>query len=157
MSKRSTLSTFFEPLAWLGAFGLSLSAFAFMTPGLAFAIISCCVLSVALTLVATREGSLQDNRLLPWAGAVLLANIAWVAVLLLPVGGQGVGVIERVIVVVSTGVILMPVLAFIEMMVSMTFVMMISKAQGKSNLGGELQVVALLDRKFGGLLGSINR
>ncbi len=157
MSKRSLSSSILEPLAWLCAFGLSLGALAFAAPGLAFAIVTCCVLSVALTLSATREGSLQDSKFLPWAGAVLLANIAWIAVLLLPVGGQDAGVIERVIVVVSAGVILMPILAFVEMMVSMTFVMMISKAKGKTDLGSELQVVALLDRKFGGLLGSINR
>jgi hypothetical protein len=95
--------------------------------------------------------------LLPWAGAVLLANIAWITVLLLPVGGQDAGVIERLIVVLSAGIILMPILAFVEMMVSTTFVMMISKAQGKTDLGSELQIVALLDRKFGGLLGTINR
>ena len=157
MTKKSISSSVFEPLAWLGAFGLSLGALAFMTPNLAFALISCCVLSVTLTLIATQNGRLQDSKLLPWAGAVLLANIAWVAVLLLPVGGHDTGVVERIIVVVSAGLILMPILAFVEMMVSMTFVMMISKAQGKSGLGGELQVVALLDRKFGGLLGSINR
>lgn len=157
MSKRSISSTIFEPLAWLVAFVLSLSALVFMAPGLAFAIVSCCVLSVALTLLATQDGSLQDSKLLPWAGAVLLANIAWIAVLLLPVGGQDAGIVERVIVVVSAGIILMPILAFVEMVVSMAFVMIISKAQGKSGLGGELQVVALLDRKFGGLLGSINR
>ena len=157
MFKRSTPSRIFEPLAWLGAFGLSLGVFAFVGPELAFAIVSVCVLSAALTLLATREVSLQDSVVLPWAGAVLLANIAWIAVLLLPVGGQDVGVIERVIVVVSAGIILMPILAFIEMMVSVALVMMISKAQGKSELGSELQVVALLDRKFNGLLGAINR
>jgi hypothetical protein len=157
MSKRSATSKILEPLAWLGAFGLSLGGLVFAAPGLAFAIISCCVLSIALTLLATRKGSLQDSKLLPWAGAVLLANIAWITVLLLPVGGQDAGVIERLIVVLSAGIILMPILAFVEMMVSTTFVMMISKAQGKTDLGSELQIVALLDRKFGGLLGTINR
>lgn len=157
MSKRTKFSTTFEPLAWLGTFAVSLFALAYIAPGLSVTIVLCGALSIALTLIATSNSNLQDNKSLPWIGAILSAFIVWVAVLLLPTSGQEAGVIERVIVVVSAAVILMPALLLVEMVTSVAFITMISKAQGKTNLGGELQVASLVDRKFGGLLGSINR
>ena len=157
MSKTITQPRTLEPFAWLATFVVSLFGLAYVTPPLSASIVLCCTLSIALTLISASKGNLHENKYLPWLGALLSASIGWLAVLLLPVGGQDVGIVERVIVVMSIAVILMPALLVIEMLTSVVFVTAIAKVQGKSNLGRELQVVSLVDRKFGGLLGSINR
>ncbi len=157
MKKQSVKETLM-PFAWLGTYATGFAVAVWFSPPLLWSALAACTLSLCIILfVAGRDVSQPSGQLVPLGGALLLALITWIAVLLVPVGAMDTSIAARAVAVIAAATLLMPVIAFGEMLFSILALQLVSRAQGRSVLGGELRLIAFIDRKFGGLLGSVNR
>ena len=151
------------PLGWLAASALGLFALLQINLALTPSIVLAVICSMVTVLLVTRNSADEPSPLIPIAGAGLFSCFAWIAVLLVPGSAVATGIagetafMARMLVVLISLVVMMPLLVFGEMIVSIVMVQAISRLRGASVLGGELRVVALVDRKFSGLFGSKNR
>lgn len=151
------------PLGWLAASAVGLFGLMQINLALTPSIVLAVVCSMATVLLVTRNSADEPNLLLPFVGAGLFSCFAWIAVLLVPVSAVEtttageMALMARMLVVLISLVVMMPLFVFGEMIFSIVMVQVISRLRGSSVLGGELRVVALVDRKFSGLFGSTNR
>ncbi len=153
----------FAPLTWLAASGGVLFGLLQMAPSLSLSMACAAGLSIGTVFLATGEEDSKNRMIVPLLGAVLFGFLAWIAVSLIPGTPAESGLAAnavltaRSLIVLSAVVLLMPILAFAEMMFSMVAVQAVAKLRGKTVLGGELQVISMIDQKFGGVMGSLNR
>ncbi len=162
MAKSSSYSSA-APFGWLAFSGAVLFGLVQLSPTLYASVVGAAALSMGTIILATGSNIDKSNRFVPYLGAALFAMLCWIAVSLVPSSPVEAGVAAgtvltaRSLVVLSAVVLVMPVLAFIEMLFSLTAVQAISQFRGHSVLDGELRVVSMIDQKFGGVFGGLNR
>ncbi len=161
---QSGIRTFAGPFAWLALTAGLLSGLHMLELSVTVSFIAAIFVSLTIVLLASRPAAEDQNRItIPVLGAGLFALLAWSAISFIPAVPFDDGLssnaqfFARSIVVVSAVVLAMPVLALAELLFSMCLLQIIARADGESTLGGELRVVSMIDRKFGGVLGSLNR
>ena len=151
------------PISWLATAGASLIALIQLAPSMSVSILCAAVLSASIIVLVSRSETNEESKVVPHLGAGLFAFMIWIVVSLVPVSSVEVGavansaLIARTVVALIACVLLMPLLALAETIFSVAVVQVVSRASGGSVLSGELRVVSLLEQKFGGLLGGINR
>ena len=162
MTNNSTYSIA-APFGWLAASGGVLLGLLQVAPGLASSIACAAVLSIATVVLASKSDHENETVLVPFLGAVLFGFLAWITISIIPsssaeAGASGSMVLTaRSIVVISAAVLLMPILAFVEMLFSVVAVQALARMRGQSVLSGELHVASMIGRKFGGVFGAVHR
>lgn len=161
-TNNQALRSAFAPILWLGVSAGSLLLLANIAPSILVSALMIVVVS-ALIIALVAKGTDVDMPAVPVLGAGLFSLIAWLSVSMMPdvsavaEMGQGWVLVAKAVVFLTTVLIAMPVLALAETLISAVLVALISRSTGASVLGSELRIVAMINAKFGGLAGSINR